>query len=37
MESTSQAKEETQSRVEAAKIEGVAVAEQGKLKEIHLR
>ena len=38
MESTGQAKEEeTQSRVEAAKIEGEGVVEQGKLKETHLR
>ena len=37
MESTGQSKEETQLRVEAAKIEGEAVVEQGKLKEIHLR
>ena len=37
MESTGQAKEETQSCVEAANIEGEVVVEQGKLKEIHLR
>ena len=37
MESTGQAKEEVQSCVEAAKIEGDADVERGKLKEIHLR
>ena len=37
MESTGQAKEETQSRVEAAKIEGEAIVKQGNIKEIHLR